>query len=198
MRGSSKAIPRQLRPTPARRERLASREALANFHIDQENLFEPVPDGQAHVLPPLPDSPLSPSFPGFLDFNPRTPLPETTPLPDSPSSPSSLHLTPLSPLSVRSYRSNSPDSIEETSGYIHLPYIPPPIPVPTAPYPIVPSKLPPPTMSSTSSFHMPLRGTPNAPKFDGNPEELLRYFEDIEQLADAANLSDDARIKAAI
>ena len=45
---------------------------------------------------------------------------------------------------------------------------------------------------------MPLRGTPNAPKFDGSTDQLLRYFEDIEQLADAANLSGDDRIKAAI
>jgi len=45
---------------------------------------------------------------------------------------------------------------------------------------------------------MPLRGTPNAPKFDGSTDQLLRYFEDIEQLADAVNLSGDDRIKAAI
>ena len=107
MRGSSKAIPCQLRPTPACHKHLASREALANFQIDQENLFEQVPEAQEHVLPPLPESPLSPSFPGFLDLTPHSPLPETTPLPDSPSSPSSLHLTLLSPLSERSYRSNS-------------------------------------------------------------------------------------------
>jgi len=45
---------------------------------------------------------------------------------------------------------------------------------------------------------MPLRGTPNAPKFDGSTDQLLRYFEDIEQLVDTANLSADDRIKAAI
>ncbi|KAJ8594380.1 hypothetical protein M405DRAFT_729842 [Rhizopogon salebrosus TDB-379] len=45
---------------------------------------------------------------------------------------------------------------------------------------------------------MPLRGTPTAPKFDGNPRELIRYFEDVEQLADAAALTDVQRIKATL
>jgi hypothetical protein len=47
-------------------------------------------------------------------------------------------------------------------------------------------------------FQMPLRGTPTAPKFNGNPRELIRYFEDVEQLADAAALNDIQRIKATL
>jgi hypothetical protein len=45
---------------------------------------------------------------------------------------------------------------------------------------------------------MPLRGTDAAPKFDGNPRELIRYFDDVEQLADAAGLNDAQRIKATL
>jgi hypothetical protein len=47
-------------------------------------------------------------------------------------------------------------------------------------------------------FQMPLQGTPTAPKFDGNPRELIRYFEDVEQLADAAALKDVQQIKATL
>ena len=48
-------------------------------------------------------------------------------------------------------------------------------------------------------FQMPLRGTPNAPKFSGKtPSELPRYLEDIDLLGDAAVLDEAQKIKAAI
>src|ERR1700710_1104676 len=53
-------------------------------------------------------------------------------------------------------------------------------------------------MSSAPVFHMPLRGTPNAPKFDGSARELLRYFDDIKQLTDAAGLHGQDRSDAAL
>ncbi|KIJ08234.1 hypothetical protein PAXINDRAFT_28163, partial [Paxillus involutus ATCC 200175] len=47
---------------------------------------------------------------------------------------------------------------------------------------------------------MPLRGSRDAPKFDGrSPAHLLRFFKDIEILAEAAQINDEAaQIKAAI
>ena len=48
-------------------------------------------------------------------------------------------------------------------------------------------------------FQMPLRGTPNAPKFSRKkPSELPRYLEDIDLLEDAAVLDEAQKIKAAI
>ena len=48
-------------------------------------------------------------------------------------------------------------------------------------------------------FQMPLRGTPNAPKFSGKmPSELPRYLEDIDLLGDAAVLDEAQKIKANI
>ncbi|KAG1719382.1 uncharacterized protein EDB91DRAFT_1257711 [Suillus paluster] len=45
---------------------------------------------------------------------------------------------------------------------------------------------------------MPLRGTPSAPKFDGSARDLIRYFEDVSQLANAANLTPAQAIKACL
>ena len=48
-------------------------------------------------------------------------------------------------------------------------------------------------------FQMPLRGTQNAPKFDGkSPAQLPRYLEDIEFLGTSAGLTDEEQIRAAI
>jgi hypothetical protein len=48
-------------------------------------------------------------------------------------------------------------------------------------------------------FQMPLRGTQNAPKFDGkSPAQLPRYLEDIEFLGVSAQLTDEEQIRAAI
>jgi hypothetical protein len=46
---------------------------------------------------------------------------------------------------------------------------------------------------------MPLRGTPDAPRFDGKTAALLpRYLGDIELLGTSAGLTDSGKIKAAI
>ena len=46
---------------------------------------------------------------------------------------------------------------------------------------------------------MPLRGTPNAPKFDGKtPSELPCYLEDIELLGNAAVITIEQKIKVAL
>jgi hypothetical protein len=56
--------------------------------------------------------------------------------------------------------------------------------------------LPPPM---AQPLQMPLRGTPNAPKFDGKkPSELPRYLEDIDFLGDVVALDQAKKIKAAI
>ncbi|KIK75830.1 hypothetical protein PAXRUDRAFT_171556, partial [Paxillus rubicundulus Ve08.2h10] len=46
---------------------------------------------------------------------------------------------------------------------------------------------------------MPLRGSRDVPKFDGRtPAHLLHFFEDVEILREAAHISEEAQIKAAI
>ncbi|KAF9231666.1 hypothetical protein BU15DRAFT_82127 [Melanogaster broomeanus] len=80
------------------------------------------------------------------------------------------------------------------------------------PRPIVPSvqitntnplsipQIPPvPAMADVAPMQMPLRGTQNAPKFDGKTSTQLPWFlEDVDLLGMAAGLADDAKIRAAI
>lgn len=67
-------------------------------------------------------------------------------------------------------------------------------------------ELTPPTNLSTSAvshilpmaqqqYFMPVRGATSAPSFDGKSENLNRFFEDVEDHADRAQLNDAARIK---
>ncbi|OJA09874.1 hypothetical protein AZE42_12333, partial [Rhizopogon vesiculosus] len=52
---------------------------------------------------------------------------------------------------------------------------------------------------STHAFQMLLCNTPTAPKFDSTPRDLVRYFEDVSELLNAANITDEGkRIKAAL
>ncbi|OJA19850.1 hypothetical protein AZE42_13981, partial [Rhizopogon vesiculosus] len=52
---------------------------------------------------------------------------------------------------------------------------------------------------STHAFQMPLCNTPTTPKFDGTPRDLVHYFEDVSELLDTANITDEGkRIKAAL
>ena len=54
-------------------------------------------------------------------------------------------------------------------------------------------------MANTQSIPMLLRGTPNAPKFDGKMlSQLPRYLEDIDLLGDQAGLDQEKKIKAAL
>ena len=54
-------------------------------------------------------------------------------------------------------------------------------------------------MANPVPVQMPLRGTPNAPKFNGKtPSELPRYLEDIELLGNAAVITIEQKIKAAL
>ncbi|KAG2030962.1 hypothetical protein BDR03DRAFT_1016575 [Suillus americanus] len=80
--------------------------------------------------------------------------------------------------------------------------LPPTIPNPTlltTPAPIASQPSAQTNQATTmSTFRMPLRGTDAAPKFDGTPARLIPFFEDLEQLADYAGLTIEARIKAAI
>ena len=46
-----------------------------------------------------------------------------------------------------------------------------------------------------SPKRMPMRGERRAPRFTGKPEELPRYFEDFEMLADDVELDDGERVK---
>ena len=46
---------------------------------------------------------------------------------------------------------------------------------------------------------MPLRGTSRAPRFEGDPQELQQYFEDVELLCEDAQLfADEDRIRWAV
>jgi hypothetical protein len=52
---------------------------------------------------------------------------------------------------------------------------------------------------AANQISMPLRGTRDAPKFDGKtPAQLPRFLEDVEILGDAAGITEEAKIKAAI
>ena len=54
-------------------------------------------------------------------------------------------------------------------------------------------------MANSVPVQMPLCGTPNAPKFDGKmPSELPCYLEDIELLGNAAVITIEQKIKAAL
>ena len=54
-------------------------------------------------------------------------------------------------------------------------------------------------MANPVPVHIPLCGTPNAPKFNGKtPSEHLRYQEDIELLGNAAIITIEQKIKAAL
>ena len=46
-----------------------------------------------------------------------------------------------------------------------------------------------------SPKRMPMRGERRAPRFTGKPEELPRYFDDFELLADDVELDDEARVE---
>ena len=180
---------RQLRPLPARLELAALRQAFESLQIKQEGLFDPVPDPDSKPGPsPLEISLSAPPVPG------RYPLEATSPS----SPPVSLNLTPTTPHSDP----NSPSAFSETLAVLPVVLYHPPIvrpaPAPShtraAPLPQLPRT----NMSAAPVFHMPLRGTPNAPKFDGSARELLRYFDDIKQLTDAAGLHGQDRIDAAL
>jgi hypothetical protein len=62
------------------------------------------------------------------------------------------------------------------------------------------SNTPPPAvpLAPATPYHMPIRGTNRAPTFDGNGEDLLRFFEDVNDHADLARLPDIDRICWAI
>ena len=48
-------------------------------------------------------------------------------------------------------------------------------------------------------MRMPLRGTSHAPRFEGDPQELQQYFEDVELLCEDAQLfADEDRIRWAV
>jgi hypothetical protein len=51
---------------------------------------------------------------------------------------------------------------------------------------------------STNPYQMLIRGTANAPKFDGTIVDISRYFDDFNQHADSMNLMLKPRIKAAL
>ena len=51
---------------------------------------------------------------------------------------------------------------------------------------------------STYTFQMPTRSSPNAPKFNGKASDLIRFFEEVTELAGAASLSDERAIAAAL
>jgi hypothetical protein len=51
---------------------------------------------------------------------------------------------------------------------------------------------------STNPYQMPIRGTANAPKFDGTIVDISQYFDDFDQHADSVNLTLKPRIKAAL
>jgi hypothetical protein len=192
VRGSTLHSPRQLRPTPARLELANLHQAFEGLQIDQEDLFDPVPDQEArHTLFPLEVSLSSPPVPGRFLF-------ETTP---TSSPPISLRLTPLTPSSESNSSTESSDNLVETPAFIHLPhFIPllPPIHSLHNPPTIRSKTLLPAQMSTAPTFHMPLCGMPNMPKFDGSPRELLHYFEDVKRLTDAAGLHGQSRIDATL
>ena len=54
-------------------------------------------------------------------------------------------------------------------------------------------------MANPVPVQMTLHGTPNAPKFNGKtPSELPRYLEDIKLLGNAAVITIEQKIKAAL
>jgi hypothetical protein len=52
-----------------------------------------------------------------------------------------------------------------------------------------------PAPNAPSTYHMPIRGSRQAPTFDGENENLLRFFEDVSEHADLANINDPNHIK---
>ncbi|KIJ15053.1 hypothetical protein PAXINDRAFT_12312, partial [Paxillus involutus ATCC 200175] len=142
----------------------------------------------------------SPAVPGaFAHSTPQrtfdrttAPSPFSSPLTPLPSSAPSSPLPPLTAL-IRPLDS---------------PLCSSPLPVSTQPQPditfphISPSNANPPQRRNMAAnpVPMPLRGSRDTPKFDGrSPAHLLRFFEDIEILAEAAQINDEAaQIKAAI
>ena len=54
-------------------------------------------------------------------------------------------------------------------------------------------------MANAQPIPMPLRGTPNTPKFNGKTlSQLPRYLKDINLLGDQAGLDQEKKIKAAL
>jgi len=51
---------------------------------------------------------------------------------------------------------------------------------------------------STTTYTMPIRGTTNAPKFDGTIKDLKRYLSVFKQHADAAGINGQDRIQAVL
>ena len=47
---------------------------------------------------------------------------------------------------------------------------------------------------NTANKPMPLRGSTSAPKFDGTPLSLMRYFEDVQQTCETHGITDEAQI----
>ncbi|KAJ8580730.1 hypothetical protein M405DRAFT_869258 [Rhizopogon salebrosus TDB-379] len=201
-RGSSEPFQRQLRPTPARLELENLRRTFSNLRLSPEDFFTSAVDQDtSHYFVPLPDSPTSSNSSVDLHLTPRSdPTSDSRPPTKSsdieevlpsyrhfPSFTTSPFISTLSSLTTSS--SSSP---------VHIPSsLPAPVIAPVTVVTSTPRVIPV-LIMSTNPYQMPIRGTANAPKFDGTIVDISRYFDDFDQHADNANLTLKPRIKAAL
>ncbi|KIJ10742.1 hypothetical protein PAXINDRAFT_16289 [Paxillus involutus ATCC 200175] len=196
-------------------------------HVTPAPRLSPVPArlGLTSADGNISDSPGTPqrTAPDLLDLSPFVPgaFHHLTPLRNPLNTPLLSPGSPLSPLTPSSSGVSSPDLVTQfdplpalglNHASVNSPAPPHPatnsdgprpsqtpeniLRVPNTPVPVAHPPLQPPM---AAPFTMPLRGTKDAPKFQGKIiAELLRFLEDVGILADQAQLDHAGKIRAAI